>query len=105
MLGMIPDTATASLPIHPTPIYEIIFNLALFAYFWTKRDSFKVRGSMFRLYLVLYGGFRLLEEFVRGDSPMPEVGFMKPVQWLLLIAVLYFTRVFYNNEFKSKAAS
>jgi hypothetical protein len=36
---------------------------------------------------------------------MPEVGFMKPVQWLLLIAVLYFTRVFYNNEFKSKAAS
>jgi prolipoprotein diacylglyceryltransferase len=60
---------------------------------------------MFRLYLVLYGSFRLLEEFVRGDSPMPDTGFMKPVQWLLLIAVLYFARVFYSNELKPKTAS
>mgnify|MGYP002725501286 FL=1 len=104
-LGMIPETSTSSLPVHPAPIYEIIFNLGLFAYFWMKRDSFKVRGSMFRLYLVLYGGFRLLEEFVRGDSPIPDAGFMKPVQWLLLIAVLYFARVFYNNELKPAKAS
>jgi len=104
-LGMIPETATVSLPVHPAPIYEIIFNLGLFAFFLTKRDSFRVRGSMFRLYLVLYGGFRLLAEFVRGDSPMPDTGLMKPVQWLLLLAVLYFTRVFYNNELKPKKAS
>jgi prolipoprotein diacylglyceryltransferase len=98
--GLLPATATMSLAVHPTPIYEIIFNLGLFAYFWQNRDSFKVRGSMFRLYLVLYGSFRLLEEFIRGDSPMPDAGFMKPVQWLLLLAVLYFARVFYNNELK-----
>ena len=60
---------------------------------------------MFRLYLALYGGFRLLEEFVRGDSPMPDTGFMKPVQWLLLVVVLYFVRVFYNNELKPEKVS
>jgi hypothetical protein len=36
---------------------------------------------------------------------MPDAGFMKPVQWLLLIAVLYFARVFYSNELKPKTAS
>ena len=53
---------------------------------------------------VHYGCFRLLEEFVRGDSPMPDAGFMKPVQWLLLLAVIYFARVFYNNELKPEKA-
>ena len=100
MHDMIPETAIASLPVHPTQIYEIIFNLSLFGFFWKKRDSFKVRGSMFRLYLCMYGGFRLMEEFVRGDSFMPEAGIMKPVQWMLITAVLYFGWIFYKNELK-----
>lgn len=102
--GLIPETASTSLAVHPTQIYEIIFNLGLFAYFWKKRDSFKIRGSMFRLYLFLYGSFRLLEEFIRGDSPFPEAAFMKPVQWLLIPAVLYFGWVFYRNELKPEPA-
>ena len=99
-LGMIPETATVSLPVHPTPIYEIIFNLALFGYLWQKRGTYKVRGSSFRLYLAAYGLFRFFEEFVRGDSPFPADGFLKAPQWLLLIAVAYFGWRYYQNEFK-----
>jgi len=98
--GMVPETATASVPVHPTQIYEIIFNLGLFTFFWIKRDSFKVSGSMFRLYLCMYGGFRLVEEFIRGDSIVPEAGIIKPVQWLLIPVVLYFGWIFYKNEMK-----
>jgi len=99
--GFLSATSMASLPVHPTPIYEIIFNLTLFGLFYIARDNFKVRGSMFRLYLVLYGSFRLLEEFIRDDSVMPETGIMKPVQWFLLIAVIYFGRSYYNNELRT----
>ena len=65
------------------------------------RGTYKVRGSMFRLYLATYGSFRLLEEFIRGDSPPAETAIFTPVQILLLVAVVYFGRQFYNNELKN----
>ena len=102
--GLIPETAIASLAVHPTPVYEIIFNLGLFAFFYTKRGTYKVRGSMFRLYLAAYGLFRLLEEFIRGDSLPAETVIFTPVQILLLVAVIYFGRQFYNNELKNNIA-
>jgi len=98
--GVIPETAITSLAVHPAPVYEIIFNLALFGYLWQKRGTYKVRGSSFRLYLAAYGLFRFFEEFVRGDSPFPADGFLKAPQWLLLIAVAYFGWRYYQNEFK-----
>jgi prolipoprotein diacylglyceryltransferase len=60
---------------------------------------------MFRLYLAAYGSFRLLEEFVRGDSPPAETAIFTPVQILLLVAVVYFGRQFYNNEIGAKVAT
>jgi prolipoprotein diacylglyceryltransferase len=102
--GIISETAIASLAVHPAPIYEIIFNLGLFAFFYTKRGTYKIRGSMFRLYLAAYGSFRLLEEFIRGDSPPAETAIFTPVQILLLVAVVYFGLQFYNNELKNNIA-
>lgn len=102
--GLIPEIATTSLAVHPTPIYEIMFNLGLFSFFYTRRGSYKVRGSMFRLYLATYGSFRFLEEFVRGDSPPAGMEIITPVQVLLLISVIYFGRQFYNNEIKNNIA-
>ena len=99
--GIIPEPVTRSLAVHPTPIYEIIFNLWLFAFFYTKRGTYKVRGSMFRLYLAAYRSFRLLEEFIGGDSPPAETAIFTPVQILFLISVGYFDRQIYNNELKN----
>ena len=103
--GIIPETSTSSLAVHPTPIYEIVFNLGLFVYFYTKRGSYKVKGSMFRLYLAAYGLFRLLEEFIRGDSLPAGSEIITPIQLLLLVAVIYFGRQFYNNEFGANEAT
>jgi len=99
--GLIVENATAPLPVHPTPIYEIIFNIILFIYLWNKRGSYQVSGSSFRLYLAAYGAFRFFEEFVRGDSAFPTGGILKAPQVLLLIAVIYFGRKYYKNEFPS----
>jgi len=92
--------AERSLPVHPTQVYEIIFNLMLFAVLWRLRGRLKVRGSLFRLYLVSYGTFRFLTEFIRGDSPFPEIGILKPVQVTLLLVIAYFGWVFYRNELR-----
>jgi prolipoprotein diacylglyceryltransferase len=97
-------TAT-SLPVHPTQIYEMLFNLALFAFLMWKRDSFKVRGSLFKLYIVSYGIFRFLSEFIRGDYPFPAGGGLKSVQVLLLVAIFYFGWVFYRNELRKPTIS
>lgn len=98
---MISETAIESLPVHPTQLYEIIFNLCLFIFIWRKKDSMKIRGSLFRLYLASYAGFRFLSEFVRGDSAFPADGILKPVQWLLLATAMYFGWVYYRNELKN----
>ncbi len=100
-IGMITEAATESLSVHPTQVYEIIFNIGLFMFIWRKKDSMKVRGSLFRLYLASYAGFRFFTEFIRGDSAFPADGMLKPVQWLLLAAAIYFGWVYYRNELKN----
>jgi phosphatidylglycerol:prolipoprotein diacylglycerol transferase len=87
--GLIEAVSLASLSVHPAPLYEITFDLLLFALLWRMRDHFLERGMLFRLYLALYASYRFFAEFVRGDSLFPDVGF-KPVQYLLLAAAMYY---------------
>jgi len=94
--GLIEPESLASLPVHPAPIYEIGFDLLLFVILWRMRNHFAERGMLFRLYLALYAGYRLLAEFTRGDSAFPEVG-LKPVQYLLLFAAIYYGWVIWKQ--------
>ena len=87
--GLLDASSLASLPVHPAPLYEIGFDLLLFAILWRMRNHFAERGMLFRLYLALYAGYRFLAEFIRGDSLLPEIG-LKPVQYLLLTAAVYY---------------
>ena len=100
--GLISESSLASLAVHPTQVYEILFNIVIITILWKMRPIFKVRGSLFRLYLVLYGSFRFLGEFIRGDTMLVPTPMLKPMQVALLIAVAYFSWVLYKNEFKSK---
>jgi prolipoprotein diacylglyceryltransferase len=84
--GLIGHEAPTSLPVHPTQLYEIIFSLVIAAILWNCRKLMKRPGSLFFLYLVLYGGFRFLEEFVREGGSV--VFGLKAVQWGLLLVVL-----------------
>lgn len=56
-------------PVHPTQVYEALFNLGLFGFlvwFYPRR---RFTGQNISLYLMLYPAGRFLLEFLRGDQP------------------------------------
>lgn len=50
---------------HPTQIYEILFVLAFGAVLYRLRGRLRVRGELFRAYLLGYFSFRFLVEFIK----------------------------------------
>lgn len=53
---------------HPTQIYEIILDLALFGLLWWKKDDFTRDGTAFWLFVTGYGAIRFTVEFFREHS-------------------------------------
>lgn len=51
---------------HPSPVYEIIWDLIVFAIIWKLRGKLKPDGSLFLLYLCLYFTGRFGIEFTRA---------------------------------------
>jgi phosphatidylglycerol:prolipoprotein diacylglycerol transferase len=54
--------------LHPTQLYEMIFNLIIFGVLWKIRKKFKTSGNLFLLYLIMYSGGRILVEHFRADK-------------------------------------
>ncbi len=61
------------IPLHPTQIYFLLWNLVVFAVVWRLRGRLKQQGSLFLLYLCLYAAgdfslrfFRVNEVFIFG---------------------------------------
>jgi len=75
--------------IHPTQLYEAVFNFLLFLsllflfFKWKKRHKPYIFVA---LYLILYGSFRFINEFFRGDD-IRGVIILSTSQWVSLIAV------------------
>ncbi len=51
--------------VHPTPIYEAVLYVAIFAFLWSTRKRTSVEGRIFYLFLILAGAARFLVEFWR----------------------------------------
>lgn len=96
--------ALHSLPVHPTQLYELAFDLTLFAVLLSVRSKLQVRGSLFRVYLIAYAVFRVVAEFVRGDSGAPAGLPLKPVQMLLVCAAAYYTLRLWRAERRREPA-
>jgi len=65
-----PDSfAPLGIPVHPTQIYEIIYNLILFGVLFILRGRFKPDGSLFLIYLGLYALWRVIIGFLRSGMP------------------------------------
>jgi len=56
-------------PLHPTTIYEIIYNLLAFTVLLKLRGRFKPDGSLFLIYLSLYALWRVGSDFLRAGTP------------------------------------
>jgi phosphatidylglycerol:prolipoprotein diacylglycerol transferase len=56
-------------PVHPTQIYEIIYNLIVFVVLLRLRGRFQPPGSLFLIYLTFYALWRLGIDFIREGTP------------------------------------
>jgi phosphatidylglycerol:prolipoprotein diacylglycerol transferase len=81
-------------PMHPSMLYEIGFNLIAIVVILRFRDRVPVPGDAVKLYLLAAGIFRFLVEFVRGNEPQ-ALGLTGP-QWVLIplvgLLILHFLR-------------
>jgi phosphatidylglycerol:prolipoprotein diacylglycerol transferase len=74
--------------VHPTQIYEIIYNLIVFGILLLLRKRFRPDGSLFLIYLTFYAAWRLGIDFIR---PGNELLFGLHEAQLISIVVLIFT--------------
>ena len=75
---------------HPVQLYELVLDLALFAFLWRRRYTTFRDGELFRMYVVGYALIRFPLEFLRYQpTPLDFLG-LTLVQWLCIAAVLGF---------------
>jgi len=59
-----------NVPLYPTQIYLLLWNLIVFAVVWRLRGRFKPQGSLVLLYLSLYSAGDFGLRFLRADPPL-----------------------------------
>lgn len=85
--------APAGVPLHPSFAYEIVFQAAAFAVIWFwLRHRLVSPGETLTLYLLGYGVFRFLVEFVRGNE-VAWHGLTRPQLFLLITMPLVLARI------------
>lgn len=86
--------------VHPTFLYESIWNLCVFAFLIKYRNHKKYEGQIFLIYLVLYSVGRFFIEGMRTDSLM--FGSFRVAQLLSLSLVVIFGLVLFYKWYKDK---
>ena len=100
---MIYLNSVSTIAVHPTPVYEMIFNLCLLVFILVNKSKFIITGALFRFYIVAYCSFRFFIEFLRADTGLPIFLGLKVIQINLFIAILYFSWwLFINNKTQLK---
>lgn len=75
--------APLGIPLHPTQVYHIIWNMAAFGVIWSLRRRMKPEGALFFLYLALYAAGDLIVRFFREGEP-----FLFGIQQAQLIGII-----------------
>lgn len=73
--------------LHPTQIYEIIWNLLVFGVLFKLRGRLKPDGSLFLVYLSLYSVYRLGSDFLRERTPFLFVLDQAQVIAIIVLAI------------------
>lgn len=79
--GVVPTTAR----VHPTPVYETVLYLLIFAVLWRQRRAPHRPYSLLGQYLLLAGAARFAVEFVRRD-PAVALG-LTLAQWISALSM------------------
>jgi phosphatidylglycerol:prolipoprotein diacylglycerol transferase len=75
--------APLGVPIHPTQVYHLLWNMTAFGLVWSLRRRLKPTGSLFLLYLALYATGDLIVRFFREGTP-----FLFGIQQAQLIGII-----------------
>jgi prolipoprotein diacylglyceryltransferase len=90
------------LAMHPSMLYEIVFNLLAVAVIVRYGARVPVVGDTLKLYLLAAGIFRFLVEFVRGNEPQ-ALGLTGP-QWVLIplvgLLIAHFARQWWRDAWR-----
>jgi len=62
--------APINIPVLPTQVFEIVFNLAVFGGLLLLRKRLRPDGSLFLVYLALYSAWRFGIDFIREGTPI-----------------------------------
>ena len=90
-------------PVHPTQLYEAAFLFIMFGVCTYLVVKFNFKHNL-SLYLISYGIFRFLIEYLRGDERGELVSFLSPSQFLSIfmvlggIALIFLFRYFYKKD-------
>lgn len=91
------------IPVLPTQVFEIIFNLILFGVLLSLRGRFKKEGTLFMVYLASYAIWRFCIDFIREGTPfvmgMHEAQFISLIVFLITIPFIFSK----NNGWVKKA--
>lgn len=86
----------AGVPLHPSFLYEIAFQLAAFLLLWLwLRHRPIAAGELLTLYVAAYGVFRFSVEFVRGNE-VAWLGMTRPQLFLIVTIPLLLARIAYK---------
>jgi len=75
------------IPVFPTPFYETIMGLILFAFLWAIRKRIKTPGVLFAIYLIVNGIERFFIEKIKVNYHY-DFGFIHPTQAELISSAL-----------------
>ncbi|MDX2024217.1 MAG: prolipoprotein diacylglyceryl transferase [Deltaproteobacteria bacterium] len=87
-LGLITPDAAASLPVHPTQIYESLVGFALFGLLMWLRKRRTFSGQVFLGWVLGYGTLRPLLELLRDDDQRGNVGPLSTSQFIGVVSVV-----------------
>lgn len=84
---LIPANAEFPLPVHPTPIYEVVGLFLIFLFLRIIYKNKKYDGQVLLWYLCMYGAWRFFDENFRGESYHTHYG-MTASQLIALVVCL-----------------
>lgn len=91
-------------PLHPTQIYEIIFNLIVFGVLFKLKGRFKPDGSLFLIYLGIYSSWRIGISFLREGTPFLLGLHQAQVIGLIVLAIAIFWLVYKARWVKTESS-
>jgi phosphatidylglycerol:prolipoprotein diacylglycerol transferase len=94
------DHETQGRAVHPTPVYDLLLNLALFGVLaWAYRRK-RFDGQTAACYLIGYAVLRSVVEFFRGDYRAAQyaAGFATPAHWVSAVVLAAGLLLWWNRS-------